>query len=89
MQVYLLWRRDNQQQEVAEEEGQELLPQPKAGAKVRWAEQTVVQEHLLPGWGLWWPRVGEWPHTAQVISGPAQVTWGGWPLGRWRVLWKR
>lgn len=35
MQVYLLWRRDNQQQEVAEEEGQELLPQPKAGAKVR------------------------------------------------------
>lgn len=52
-QVYLLWRRDSQQHEVAEEEGHELLPQPRAGAKVCLAGQTARQPHP------WGPRGGQ------------------------------
>jgi len=44
-QAYLLWRRDSQQHEVAEEEGHELLPQPRAIARVHRAGQTACQQH--------------------------------------------
>ena len=44
-QAYLLWRRDSQQHEVAEEEGHELLPQPRASARVHRAGQTARQQH--------------------------------------------
>ena len=75
-QVYLLWRRDSQQHEVAEEEGHELLPQPRAGAKVCLAGQTVCQLHP---WGPQGRQSLPLGSSDQARPGGA---WGGWARGK-------